>query len=100
LNGTAAGPGGFREGIAFRSNPGGTAVHDALIRVHPDFGTVTSGIDLREARFTDVAIATTGFSVDGTGSVTSAALATGATAYACVDAVGKLFASRSPCTGG
>ena len=32
LNGTAAGPGGFREGIAFRSNPGGTAVSDVLVR--------------------------------------------------------------------
>ena len=100
LNGTAAGPGGFREGIAFRSNPGGTAVSDVLVRVHPGFGTVTSGIDLREARFTEVAIATPGFSVDGAGGVTSAALATGATAYACLDAGGKLFASRSPCTGG
>jgi hypothetical protein len=100
LNGDAAGAGGFREGIAFRSNPGGTAVTDALIRVHPGFGTVASGVDLREAHFTDAAIATSGFSVDGEGHVRSAPLATGAVAYACVDADGTLFASRAPCTGG
>jgi hypothetical protein len=99
LNGDAAGAGGFHEGIAFRSNPGGTAVTDALIRVHPGFGTVTSGVDLREAHFTDVAIATSGFSVDGEGRITSTPLATGGAAYACVDADGKLFASRAPCTG-
>jgi len=100
LNGTSAGAGGFREGIAFRSNPGGVAVTDALIRVQPGFGTVASGIDLREAQFTGLALATPGFSVDADGVITSVSLATGASAYACVAANGRLFASVTPCVGG
>ncbi len=97
LNGTSAGPGGFREGIAFHSNAPGVAVSEALVRVHPGFGEVTTGIDLREARFSDAALATPGFTVDATGGVRSVPLATGRTAYACVDAEGRLFASATPC---
>ncbi|MBM4269446.1 MAG: hypothetical protein FJ144_23050 [Deltaproteobacteria bacterium] len=97
LNGTSAGPGGFREGIAFRSNPGGVAVHEALIRVQPGFGRVRSGIDLTEAEFDDAAIASPGFEVDADGGVRSDSLATGEAAYACVDGEGRLYASRSPC---
>jgi hypothetical protein len=72
LNGTAAGPGGFREGIAFRSNPGGTAVSEALIRVQPGFGRVGTGIDLENAEFVGAAIATPGFRVGARGDLTSA----------------------------
>jgi hypothetical protein len=97
LNGLAAGPGGFREGIAFRSNPPGVAVTESLMRVHPGFGTVATGIDLRAATFSGPALATPGFSVDAAGAIASAPLATGATAYACVDGDGSLFASRVPC---
>lgn len=97
LNGVAAGAGGFREGIAFRSNAPGVAVTDALVRVHPGFGAVAVGVDLREARFTGPAIATPGFAVDATGAITSRALATGHPAYACVDGEGKFFASAAPC---
>lgn len=99
LNGTGSGPGGFREGIAFHSTAPGVAVTEALMRVHPDFGEVGDGIDLRNARFTGTALATPGFSVDGAGAITSAALAIGATdgAYVCVDHTGKLFASELPC---
>jgi hypothetical protein len=99
LNGTAAGPGGFREGIAFRSNPGGTAVSDALVRVAPGFGRVRTGIDLEAAEFEDAAIATPGFRVGAQGELASEALATGAPAFVCVDAEGRLFASRAPCAG-
>jgi hypothetical protein len=99
LNGTAAGPGGFREGIAFRSNPGGTAVTEALIRVQPGFGRVRTGIDLENAEFEGAAIATPGFRVGALGEVSSAELATGRTAYVCVDGEGRMFASASPCTG-
>lgn len=97
LNGDAAGAGGFREGIAFRSSGTGVAVTEALMRVQPGFGEVATGIDLREARFTGPALATPGFAVDAQGGVTSTALATGDTAFACVDAAGRLFASRTPC---
>ncbi len=97
LNGLAAGPGGFREGIAFRSNPPGVAVTEALMRVHPGFGTVATGIDLRAAEFVGAAIATPGFAVDAVGGITSAPLATGEVSYACVSRDGALFASRSPC---
>ena len=97
LNGDAAGAGGFREGIAFRSSGTGVAVTEALMRVQPGFGSVATGIDLREARFTGPAIATPGFSIDAHGGVASAALATGDIAFACVDAAGGLFASRTPC---
>jgi len=99
LNGTAAGPGGFREGIAFRSNPGGTAVSEALIRVQPGFGRVGTGIDLENAEFAGAAIATPGFRVGAHGDLTSATLATGRTAFVCVDGDGRLFASAAPCTG-
>jgi len=97
LNGTAAGPGGFREGIAFHSSPPGVAVTESLLRVHEGFGTVATGIDLRAATFVGPALATPGFTVDATGAVSSARLATGARAYACVDADGTLFASGAPC---
>ena len=97
LNSTVAGPGGFRVGIAYRSNPGGTAVTEALMRVEEDFGTVQTGIDLRNARFDGPAIATPGFHVGPEGAIEAAPLATGSTAYACVDPDGRLFASRSPC---
>lgn len=97
LNGTSAGPGGFREGIAFRSNPGGTAVSEALMRVAPGFGRVRTGIDLEAAEFDDAAIATPGFRVGALGELASEALATGAPAYVCVDARGRLFASQAPC---
>jgi hypothetical protein len=97
LNENVAGPGGFREGIAFRSNPPGVAVTDALVRVHPGFGDVDTGIDLREARFRALALATPGFAVDGAGAVTSTPLATGHVAFACVDPEGRLFASAVPC---
>ncbi|MBM4245768.1 MAG: hypothetical protein FJ148_18510 [Deltaproteobacteria bacterium] len=93
-----AGPGGFREGIAFRSNAPGVAVTEALIRVHPGFGTVATGIDLRGASFAGPALATPGFEVRPDGAVASRALATGAPAFACVDAAGRLFASATPCT--
>jgi hypothetical protein len=100
LNELAAGPpGGFREGIAFHSNAPGTAVSEVLMRVHPGFGEVTNGIDLREARFAELALATPGFSVDGGGWITSTPLALGRTGYACVDADGRLFASVAPCVG-
>ena len=99
LSGDAAGAGGFKEGIAFRSAASGVAVTEALVRVQPGFGTVASGIDLREARFTGDAFASPGFAVDGEGAITSAALATGGTAFACLDAAGRLFASRTPCGG-
>ncbi|HZR80769.1 MAG TPA: hypothetical protein VFD92_06710 [Candidatus Binatia bacterium] len=92
-----AGPGGFREGIAFRSNAPGVAVREALVRVHPGFGTVATGIDLREATFTGPAIATPGFEVDAAGALRSQPLATGAVAFACVDAAGRVFASPAPC---
>ena len=92
-----SGPGGFREGIAFRSNAPGVAVTDALIRVHDGFGTVASGIDLRAADFTGAALATPGFEVGADGAITSRTLATGAAAFACVDASGRLFASATPC---
>lgn len=104
LNGTAAGPGGFREGIAFRSNAPGVAVTEALMRVHPGFGTVGSGVDLRNARFTGVAFASPGFSVDGEGAIQSTALALGSGrgglgAFVCVDAEGRLYASQALCGG-
>jgi hypothetical protein len=69
------------------------------MRVQPGFGTVATGIDLREAHFTGPAFASPGFSVDPEGSVVSAPLATGSTAFACIDADGRLFASRGPCVG-
>lgn len=101
LNGTSAGPGGFREGIAFRSNAPGVAVSEALMRVHPGFGQVANGIDLRNATFTGLALATPGFSVDREGAISSTTLILGrggnTPAYACVDAEGKLFASPGPC---
>jgi hypothetical protein len=101
LNGTAADAGGFREGIAFHSNAPGTAVSEALVRVHPGFGEVATGIDLRGARFTGPALATPGFIVDGRGGIQSTALAlgSGATnhAYVCVDDQGRMFASGAPC---
>ncbi len=97
LNGTAAGPGGFREGIAFRSNPGGVAVSEALVRVQPGFGRVETGIDLREAEFEDAALRTPGFRVGARGEIESEDLATGSVGFACVDASGKLFASPTPC---
>ncbi len=97
LNSTVAGPGGFRVGIAFRSNPGGTAVTDALMRVDEDFGRVETGIDLTEAVFDGPAIATPGFRVGPNGSITSERLATGSTSYACLDAEGRLFASVARC---
>jgi hypothetical protein len=97
LNGTAAGPGGFREGIAFRSNPGGTAVSEALIRVQPGFGRVKSGIDLAAAEFDGAAIATPGFRVGASGEVSSDDLATGRTSFACITPDGRLFASDAPC---
>lgn len=43
------------------------------------------------------ALATPGFTVDGAGAITSAPLALGAPAYACVDPAGRVFASREPC---
>jgi hypothetical protein len=92
-----SGPGGFREGIAFRSGESGVAVTEALLRVHPGFGTVESGIDLRAATFTGPALASPGFRVDGDGAITSQPLATGQIAFACVDADGRLFASATPC---
>jgi hypothetical protein len=92
-----SGPGGFREGIAFRSGESGVAVTEALLRVHPGFGTVASGIDLREATFTGDAIASPGFSVDADGGIASRPLATGRVSFACVDADGRLFASTTPC---
>ena len=94
-----SGPGGFREGIAFRSNAPGVAVTEALLRVHDGFGTVATGIDLRAASFTGAALATPGFEVGPDGAIASRALATGGTAFACVDAAGRLFASAAPCTG-
>jgi hypothetical protein len=101
LNGTSAGPGGFREGIAFHSNAPGVAVTDSLMRVHPGFGTVATGIDLRNATFTGLALATPGFSVDREGAISSTSLILGlggnAPSYVCVDADGKLFASPGPC---
>lgn len=97
LNGLAEGNGGFREGIAFHSNPPGTAVTEALMRVHPGFGEVASGIDLREAHFSGSALATPGFTVDSAGGISSAPLATGRVAYACVDPEGRFFASATPC---
>ena len=100
LNGLADGAGGFREGIAFHSNAPGVAVTDALMRVHPGFGEVAVGLDLREARFTGPALATPGFAVDATGGITSAPLATGRAAYVCVDSEGRIFASAAPCTDG
>jgi hypothetical protein len=99
LNGDSAGAGGFREGIAFRSAAGGVAVTEALMRVQPGFGTVATGIDLREARFTGPAVATPGFSVDAEGTIASAPLATGGRAFACVDGDGRLYASTAPCVG-
>jgi len=99
LNGLAEGRGGFREGIAFHSNPPGIAVTDALMRVHPGFGEVASGIDLREAHFSGPALATPGFTVDPTGGITAAPLATGRIAYVCVDREGRLFASAASCVG-
>src|SRR5262249_13815372 len=95
------GAGGFREGIAFRSNAPGVAVTDSLVRVHPGFGEVTNGIDLRNATFTGAALATPGFSVDGDGAISSTTLILGGggngPGYGCVDADGKLFASAAPC---
>lgn len=92
-----AGAGGFREGIAFRSNPPGVAVTEALLRVHPGFGRVATGIDLREASFSGPALATPGFAVDAGGAISSRALATGQPAFACVDGEGRLFDSAAPC---
>ncbi len=101
LNGTSAGPGGFREGIAFHSTAPGVAVTEALVRVHPGFGAVATGIDLRNASFTGLALATPGFSVDGKGAIQSTALALGSAisnrAFVCVDGEGRLFASAGPC---
>jgi hypothetical protein len=99
LNGVAAGDGGFREGIAFHSNAPGVAVSEALMRVHPGFGSVDTGIDLRAATFSGPAIATPGFSIDARGAIASEPLATGRVAYACVDPDGRIFASPSPCVG-
>jgi hypothetical protein len=95
--GDPTGPGGFREGIAFHSGSAGVAVTEALVRVHPGFGTVATGIDLRAATFSGPAVATPGFSVGPSGEISSQPLATGRTAYACVDAQGRLFASAVPC---
>lgn len=101
LNATdPSGPGGFREGIAFRSNAPGVAVTEALLRVHEGFGEVATGIDLRAARFAGPALATPGFEVGPQGEVASRTLASGTIAFACVDATGRLFASPEPCTGG
>ncbi len=94
-----SGPGGFREGIAFRSNQPGVAVTEALLRVHDGFGEVATGIDLRGASFTGPALATPGFEVAADGGIASRTLATGATAFACLDATGRLFASARPCAG-
>lgn len=63
--------GGFREGVAFRSNPGGVAVSEALVRVQPGFGRVETGIDLRAAEFTDAALRTPGFTVGAEGEIES-----------------------------
>jgi hypothetical protein len=99
LNG--GGPGGFRTGIAFRSNAPGVAVTDALMTVAPGFGTVTTGIDLRNASFTGAALATPGFTVDREGAVQSTALVARASsvtgAFVCVDDAGRLFARSGPC---
>jgi hypothetical protein len=92
-----AGSGGFREGIAFHSNAPGAAVTDALLRVHPGFGRVATGIDLREATFSGPALATPGFQIGPDGEIASDRLATGRPAFVCVDAGGRLFASASPC---
>ncbi len=97
LNGTSAGRGGFRQGIAFRSAPGGIAVTDALMRVQPGFGRVRTGIDLVEAEFEGPAFASPGFRVGPLGEIQSDALRGAGTAYACVDASGALFASTAPC---
>jgi hypothetical protein len=101
LNANDVGSGGFREGIVFHSNAPGVAVTEALMRVHPGFGTVATGIDLRNAVFTGPALATPGFSVDADGAITSTVLALGSegakSAFVCVDADGRLFASRTPC---
>ncbi len=97
LSGDGAGAGGFREGIAFRSSGSGVAVTEALMRVQPGFGSVATGIDLREARFMGPAIATPGVTVDAQGVVASVPLATGGVAFACVDADGRIFASHAPC---
>jgi len=72
-------------------------VTEALIRVHPGFGTVATGIDLRAATFSGPALATPGFSVGPNGEIASQALATGRSAFACVDPQGRLFASPTPC---
>ena len=95
LNG--GGPGGFRTGIAFRSNVPGVAVTDALMRVAPGFGTVAEGIDLRNAAFTRSALASPGFSVGPDGAIQSSALAGTGRGFVCVDDDGRLFASASPC---
>lgn len=96
LNG--GGPGGFRTGIAFRSNAPGVAVTDALMHVAPGFGTVAAGIDLRNASFTGPALATPGFSVDAQGGIRSTALIGAAEpAFVCVDGAGRLFASTTSC---
>jgi len=72
-------------------------VTDALLRVHPGFGRVETGIDLRAATFSGPALATPGFSVGPDGAIASQALATGETRFACVDPEGRLFASATPC---
>jgi hypothetical protein len=98
LNG--GGPGGFRTGIAFRSNAPGVAVTDALLEVAPGFGTTATGIDLRNASFTGAALATPGFTVDGEGAIQSTALVRRSLiegAFACVDPAGRLYASELPC---
>lgn len=97
LNG---GDGGFRTGIAFRSNAPGVAVADALMEVAPGFGTVGTGIDLRNASFTGAALATPGFAVDGEGAIQSTALTRRSPsegAFVCVDSEGRLYASDRPC---
>ena len=65
----------------------------------PGFGRVATGIDLENATFDGAAIATPGFRVGASGDLTSASLATGRSAFVCVDAGGRLFASAAPCSG-
>ena len=65
-----------------------------------DFGIDLATLGFEAAELDGPAIATPGFSVSEAGAVRSAPLATGTTAYACVDGEGRLFASVAPCVGG
>ena len=99
----------FAAGYACGAGSGGDATNAATTRFELNGGSlaqqleeagpppIASGIGIAERVPDD---GTRHFTLTVATENRETALATGATAYACLDAGGKLFASRSPCTGG